>query len=85
MPTLKNWKASKRVDGRFCRSNQDRVNAAEAGLWGYALEKEGRLGYDDIRAMLIDLQSDLYHYAASQGIDLEEIITSARMNFESER
>ena len=85
MPTLKNWKASKRIDGEFCRSNQERANAAKVGLHSYALEKEGRPRYDDLRSMLIDLQSDLCHLAASQGIDPEEIISSAHMNFESER
>lgn len=85
MRHLKNWNASKRVDGEFCRSNQERADAALKGLQGYMAAREECDLEGDIRTDLTDLLADLYHYAASQGIDLEDMIHTAKHHFESER
>lgn len=85
MKAISNWNPTKRIDGEFCRTNQERANAALKGLHGYTVAREDRDLEEDIRTDLIDLLADLYHYAASQGIDLEDVIPTARRHFEAER
>lgn len=85
MKAMSNWNPSKRIDGEFCRTNQERADAALKGLYGYTATRDDRDVEDDIRTDLTDLLADLYHYAASQGIDLDNVIPTARHHFEAER
>lgn len=87
MEHLKNWKASKRVDGKGTRSNQERANAGRTALSAYAAcrdEKE-MLIPEELLYSLTDLVADLFHYAASIGHDPEAIGTTALMHFDAER
>lgn len=86
MKPIRNWKASKRADGKNTPSNKDRAYCAEVVLEHYYEVKEGRpTAYDSLDTCLIDLLSDLSHYAASQGIEPERLFHAASLNFESER
>jgi hypothetical protein len=85
MKPIRNWKASKRVDGKSGRSNQDRADCAKVALDAYGIAKEGREAYDSVEACLSDLLADIYHYSASQGIDPTKIAELAVIHFESER
>ena len=85
MKHLKNWKASKRVDGKGSRSNQERANCAKIALDAYGIAKEGREVYGAVGACLSDILADLFHYAASQGVDPAKLAGLATLHFESER
>ena len=86
MRHIKNWKASKRVDGKNTPSNKDRAYCAEVVLEYYYEVKEGRVkAHDSLDTCLLDLLSDLSHYAASQGIEPERLFHVAYINFQSER
>lgn len=87
MKHLKNWKPSKRVDGKGSRSNQERADAGENSLIAYAEFKEEKevLAPEELSGSLSDLVADLFHYAASLGHDPEVISKTALMHFESER
>ena len=87
MKRLKNWKASKRVDGKGSRSNQERADAGENSLVAYAVFKNEKemLMPEELYYSLSDLVADLYHYAASIGQDPEMIGQNALMHFDAER
>lgn len=87
MKHLKNWKASKRIDGKGSWSNQERADAGENSLIAYASFKEEKEGLtpEELNGSLSDLVADLLHYAASIGHDPEVISKTALMHFEIER
>lgn len=83
---IKNWKARKRVDGKGTPNNKERAYSAEKVLLYYDEAKEdSREDFGSSDSVLIDLLSDLCHYAASQGIEPERILRMASYNFEDER
>jgi hypothetical protein len=86
MKHIKNWKASKRVDGKGSRSNGERAACAGSAVTAYFVAKEGRpVAYDELSSCLGDMLADLYHYAASEGIEPERIAALAQLHFDSER
>ncbi len=86
MKPIKHWKASKRINGKGSPTNGDRAHVIEMTLPHYYEAKEGHtVAYDALDSCLIDLMSDLFHYAASQGIEPSSLVSSASINFESER
>lgn len=85
MRHLKNWHPKRRVDGKGSRSNEERADSAQAALSAYLQAKGQRPEADDLTGELSDLLADLFHYAASEGIYLENNILTARMHFDAER
>lgn len=85
MPKLKGWNPRRRIDGTGTRRNADRADAGLTAVSAYARTKPDLNRYDSDSDLLTDLLADLYHYAASIGIDIRNNIKSAEFHFESER
>lgn len=62
------------------KENRRRVRRAKAAVKAYPV-------YDkyDILASVVDLLTDLLHYAEDQRLDVNEIIESAKSHFQEER
>lgn len=84
MKHLKNWKPSKRVDGKEGRSNQDRADMAYEAMQHY-LKMKGEYHRQDDPGDVTDLMADLLHYAASIGMQPVQQTETALIHFESER
>ncbi len=85
MKRLANWKPQKRIDGPGSRSNEERACSGEVALTAYLKYKGERMRSIELSDDLSDLLADLYHYAASEGLDLENNIKTAEMHFNAEQ
>jgi len=85
MAKLKGWRPKRRVDGAGNRCNADRAEAGLTVVLAYARTKPDLNRYDSDSDLLTDLLADLYHYAASIGVDLAQNAQSAKFHFEVER
>lgn len=73
------WRRRAKDESGIC--NEDRAEWGQSAVEAYTAIKWG----DDDRGDIVDCMADLMHYAASLGIEPEEIVRSATNHFEAER
>lgn len=57
-----------------------RVKRASVAILAF----KGKEGLDDRRDDCVDLLADLYHYAKNHGLDMDGMLSTARMHYEAE-
>lgn len=62
-------------------NNRDRADFARRAMEAYTAAKGG----DEPQSELVDLLSDLRHYAAEEGLDFESALGTSEMHFEEEK